>query len=170
MRTSGGLDSQPLQHDMENIIRGVAVKGINIRYLRELGIGLTGVEVLDTQEYRNVKFQKESAEPIWGSLYLLCWSGRSDGWFYAVLLQWCRVRWLHSLLIQHNHALILTTVIRSFSLLYGRWIHVMMNTQRMIATSLSPVHIVRLLSPPDRFLVAESLIPYGIRITEIKWS
>ena len=34
----GVLESQPLQHDMEKNIRGVAVKGINIGYLRELGI------------------------------------------------------------------------------------------------------------------------------------
>ena len=34
----GVLESQPLQHDMEKNIRGVAVKGINIRYLRKLGI------------------------------------------------------------------------------------------------------------------------------------
>lgn len=34
----GVLESQPLQYDMERNIRGVAVKGINIGYLRELGI------------------------------------------------------------------------------------------------------------------------------------
>ena len=34
----GVLESQPLQHDMEKNIRGVAVKGINIGYLRKLGI------------------------------------------------------------------------------------------------------------------------------------
>ena len=34
----GVLESEPLQRDMENNIRGVAVKGINIGYLRELGI------------------------------------------------------------------------------------------------------------------------------------
>lgn len=34
----GVLESEPLQHDMEKNIRGVAVKGINIGYLRELGI------------------------------------------------------------------------------------------------------------------------------------
>ena len=34
----GVLESEPLQRDMEKNIRGVAVKGINIGYLRELGI------------------------------------------------------------------------------------------------------------------------------------
>lgn len=34
----GVLESRPLQEDMERNIRGVAVKGINISYLRELGI------------------------------------------------------------------------------------------------------------------------------------
>ena len=34
----GVLESEPLQHDMEKNTRGVAVKGINIGYLRELGI------------------------------------------------------------------------------------------------------------------------------------
>ena len=34
----GVLESEPLQHDMERNIRGVAVKGINIGYLRVLGI------------------------------------------------------------------------------------------------------------------------------------
>ena len=34
----GVLESEPLQRDMERNIRGVAVKGINIGYLRELGI------------------------------------------------------------------------------------------------------------------------------------
>ena len=34
----GVLESRPLQEDMERNIRGVAVKGINIGYLRELGI------------------------------------------------------------------------------------------------------------------------------------
>ena len=34
----GVLESYPLQHDMEKNIRGVAVKGINIGYLRTLGI------------------------------------------------------------------------------------------------------------------------------------
>lgn len=34
----GVLESQLLQHDMEKNIRGVAVKGINIGYLRKLGI------------------------------------------------------------------------------------------------------------------------------------
>ena len=34
----GVLESELLQHDMEKNIRGVAVKGINIGYLRELGI------------------------------------------------------------------------------------------------------------------------------------
>lgn len=34
----GVLESQPLQHDMEKNIRGVAVKGINIGYLRKLTI------------------------------------------------------------------------------------------------------------------------------------
>ena len=36
----GVLESQPIQYDMERNIRGVAVKGINIGYLRELGIPL----------------------------------------------------------------------------------------------------------------------------------
>lgn len=34
----GVLESQPIQYDMEKNIRGVAVKGINIGYLRQLGI------------------------------------------------------------------------------------------------------------------------------------
>lgn len=34
----GVLESNPLQHDMQKNIRGVAVKGINIGYLRVLGI------------------------------------------------------------------------------------------------------------------------------------
>ena len=34
----GVLESEPLQHDMEKNTRGVAVNGINIGYLRELGI------------------------------------------------------------------------------------------------------------------------------------
>ena len=34
----GVLESEPIQRDMERNIRGVAVKGINIGYLRVLGI------------------------------------------------------------------------------------------------------------------------------------
>ena len=36
----GVLESQPIQYDMEKNIRGVAVKGINIGYLRQLGIAV----------------------------------------------------------------------------------------------------------------------------------
>ncbi len=43
----GVLESQPLQHDMENNIRGVAVKGINIGYLRKLGIPLCEKKIQD---------------------------------------------------------------------------------------------------------------------------
>lgn len=43
----GVLESQPLQHDMEKNIRGVAVKGINIGYLRKLGIPMCDREAQD---------------------------------------------------------------------------------------------------------------------------
>ena len=43
----GVLESQPLQHDMEKNIRGVAVKGINIGYLRKLGIPMCDKENQD---------------------------------------------------------------------------------------------------------------------------
>jgi len=44
----GVLESAPIQRDMEKNIRGVAVKGINIGYLRQLGIPLCKRNVQDT--------------------------------------------------------------------------------------------------------------------------
>ena len=43
----GVLESQPLQHDMEKNIRGVAVKGINIGYLKKLRIPLCEKKIQD---------------------------------------------------------------------------------------------------------------------------
>ena len=43
----GVLESELLQEDMERHIRGVAVKGINIGYLRELGIPVCSREIQD---------------------------------------------------------------------------------------------------------------------------
>ena len=41
------LESQLMQHDMEKNIRGVAVKGINIGYLRQLEIPMCSKEQQD---------------------------------------------------------------------------------------------------------------------------
>ena len=66
----GVLESQPLQHDMEKNIRGVAVKGINIGYLRKLGIPMCDRESQDRladlyQQSDKSKFEiKDSIEKI----------------------------------------------------------------------------------------------------------
>jgi type I restriction enzyme S subunit len=58
----GVLESAPIQRDMEKNIRGVAVKGINIGYLRQLGIPLCKRNVQDTLAQIYVQADKSKFE------------------------------------------------------------------------------------------------------------
>ena len=66
----GVLESEPLQQDMERNIRGVAVKGINIGYLRLLGIPMCDrieqdrLAKLYQQSDKSKKLASETSEAI----------------------------------------------------------------------------------------------------------